>query len=288
MWSGKVLQDDLVTGEVLLEAHIAGKKAPSDLTYAIPIGYRAATIATSVPTGVANMIRPGDYVDVLLYVDGRKVGGPDVGTTILRKILVLAIDKKLETWPGDTMQQMSAKMDNDGPEYQSVTIAVEPKDANMLVLAESIGYIKLTLHGSGDVESPEIDKDFQPVFITDLLEVNGFDASRIAKIMPAEDIQDERDSKPARKSSGSSASYSSVALPGTGPLPAVPSDYLNAGPGAIPLDPNRKVIYVMRGSELSTSTDGAAYAPAPAAPQAAMPLPAASERQLALKGVEQQ
>jgi pilus assembly protein CpaB len=281
---GKVLQDDLIQGEILLTPHIAGKKAPSELTFAIPAGFRAATIATSVPTGVANMIRPGDYVDVLLYVDGRKVGGPDVGTTILRKTLVLAIDKKLETWPGDKMQQMSAKMDNDGPEYQSVTLALSPKDANMLVLAESIGFLKLTLHGADGLEYPDLDKEFQPVFVTDLLEVNGYDASRLAKITPADDIKDERDGAAAKKNSAPSGGYVAASMPDMGPLPVVPSAYLNAAPGAMPLDPNRKVIYVMRGSELSTSLDGSANTPLP--PQAAAPI-STSERQLALKGVGQ-
>jgi pilus assembly protein CpaB len=275
----KILNDDLIKDEVLLEPHIAGKKAPSDLTFAIPAGYRAVTIPTSVPTGVANMIRPGDFVDILLFVDGRKINGPDVGTTLLRKTLVLAVDKKLESWPGDTMQKMSSKMDNDGPEYQSVTLAVEPRHASMLVLAESIGHIKLTLHGADERDYPDSDKAFQPVFATDLLEVNGFDASRIAKVTSVKSEKEENADNDAAKASRRAAShYASQPMPDMDPLPVVPQEYLGAPAGAPPAGPG---VYVMRGSQLSSHPSaGSSSAP----PSALVPV---NEFPLAVKGAAQ-
>lgn len=135
-------------GEPILKGQVASEKAANELPYKIPSGKRAITIAVNSVTGVAGHIKPGHYVDVLVsYQVSERVEDVRV-STVLQKVLVLAVGSDLQKKEG--IQQA-----------ETVTLAVRPEEAQMLFMAESVGRIKLVLRPAGEdgeLRLPTIDR----------------------------------------------------------------------------------------------------------------------------------
>lgn len=149
----------------------------SSLDRRIPEGYRALTIGVSdrqeVP-GVAGMIRPGHFVDVMVTVHvntmeiekGRASNVPFIPTsaqalkaevrTFLQNVKVLSVgrDFSLQTanvnrsGGGQSQRQYSTK---------NVTVALKPDEVQKMVLAQSIGRITLVLRRFNDTEVTPLD-----------------------------------------------------------------------------------------------------------------------------------
>jgi pilus assembly protein CpaB len=142
----RVAFNPLVKGEPVLDAKLAAKGAGRGLAALIPVGMRAFTIqTTSVVSGVAGFILPGNRVDVLLTVSSQgavndQTGG---GTTIilLQNVEVLAVDQRL---------QAPAENKNNLKELQSVTLLVTPDEAQKLDLGQNRGLLHLTLRHPDD------------------------------------------------------------------------------------------------------------------------------------------
>ena len=146
---GRVSQVSIRKG-VLLETHLAPKGTMAGLPGLIPAGMRAFTIHTpSVASGLAGLVQPSDHVDVLLTVDREDRNGPGGGATavsLLRDMVVLAVDQKVEVLPlaepensrgrGSAMQPAAIK---------SVTLLATPDQAMRLGLAQSMGTLQLSL-----------------------------------------------------------------------------------------------------------------------------------------------
>lgn len=105
---------------------------------------RAFTITTTLASGVAGFILPGNKVDVLLTI--ANVGATDQTgggstTTLLQDVEILAVDQK-----------MNAPAENkvDAKEMRSVTLLVPPHQANMLELGQNKGTLHLALRHPKD------------------------------------------------------------------------------------------------------------------------------------------
>jgi pilus assembly protein CpaB len=142
----RVAFNALLKGEPVVDAKLAAKGAGRGLAALIPVGMRAFTIqTTSVVSGVAGFILPGNRVDVLLTVSSQggandQTGG---GTTIilLQNVEVLAVDQRL---------QAPAENKNNLKELQSVTLLVTPDEAQKLDLGQNKGVLHLTLRHPDD------------------------------------------------------------------------------------------------------------------------------------------
>lgn len=147
---GRITADRLVKGQALLEPNLRSQDAPSELGFVLPRGMRAITIGATVTTGVGNMLRPGDYVDVIVYLNSQ-IAENDVSFTLLRKVLVLATDTRLEGEEEESgpMSKVAGPVQN-AKGYDSITLAGSPQDCVKLNLAESIGKLKLVLHAPSD------------------------------------------------------------------------------------------------------------------------------------------
>lgn len=147
---GRITADRLVKGQMLLEPNLRSQDAPSELGFVLPRGMRAITIGATVTTGVGNMLRPGDYVDIIVYLDSQ-VANNDVSFTLLAKVLVLATDTRLEGEEEESgpMSKVAGPVQNTKG-YDSITLAISPRDCVKLNLAESIGKLKLVLHAPSD------------------------------------------------------------------------------------------------------------------------------------------
>lgn len=112
-------------------------------------GWRAISVNVAGAASVSGMVNPNDHVDVLgtFSFPSKKVEGELelVTFTILQNVLVLATGK--ETANARALGERTA-----GGNYNTVTLEVTPREAEMLVFAEQIkGRISLALRNPGDV-----------------------------------------------------------------------------------------------------------------------------------------
>lgn len=168
---GRVAIAPMVKGQFLLSTHITAKTAGSDLGFVIPKGHRAITIETSATTGVGNMLKPGDRVDVVVFVD-EKTTDMQGSFTLLRGLVVLATDQSIAGQKEDTDKKkagLSATVDDSKKGYTSVTLAAKPDECDKINLAESIGTIRLVLQSPTQGVRDEYGADDRAVMrLTDL------------------------------------------------------------------------------------------------------------------------
>ncbi len=133
-----------------------GEHRRHGLSSITPKDLRAVSINVTGASSVSGMIRPGDSVDVIGTFDfpdddGKIKRGDPVTCTILQKVLVLATGN-------DTAKSIARGGLGTGREggYSLVTLAVTPREAEMLAFAEQIrGRLMLTLRRFDDLVTEE-------------------------------------------------------------------------------------------------------------------------------------
>src|SRR5579871_1916489 len=129
---------NVLLDEPVLEGRLAVKGSGLGLAPTIPVGMRAVSVRVNDVAGVAGFVLPGMHVDVL--VTGRPPSGDgDQTATCLQNILVLSA--------GQTMQPDARGQAIQAP---TVTLLVDPSQAETLTLAGRDGQIQLVLRNSSD------------------------------------------------------------------------------------------------------------------------------------------
>jgi pilus assembly protein CpaB len=129
---------NVLLDEPILEGRLALKGSGLGLAPTIPVGMRAVTVRVNDVAGVAGFVLPGMKVDVL--VTGHPPNGDGtMTTTCLQNMLVLSA--------GTTMTPDSRGQTIQAP---TVTLLVDPEQAETLTLANSEGRIQLVLRNSSD------------------------------------------------------------------------------------------------------------------------------------------
>jgi pilus assembly protein CpaB len=128
----------ILADEPVLEGRLASRGAGVGLAPIIPPGMRAVTVRVNDVTGVAGFVLPNMRVDVL--VTGRPPNGDNTVTqTVLQNVLVLSAGQNLQA--DARGQAISAP---------TVTLLADPKQAEVLTLANSEGHIQLILRNGSD------------------------------------------------------------------------------------------------------------------------------------------
>lgn len=123
-------------GEPILDGKLLPKGQSNDPISAIPKNYRLKTIMVDARKSAAGLLRPGDRVDIQLFVKRNEREGiaHAFTKTILQNIRIFAVDQ--------TVQRSS-----DGSEARdiakTVSIILTPSQANRVTLAENLGEISL-------------------------------------------------------------------------------------------------------------------------------------------------
>lgn len=134
--AGRVAGASLVKGEPVLEAKLAPEGATGGLSSAIQPGKRAISLQVNEIVGVAGYIRPGSRVDVM--VNTREGRDKALSKIVLENILVLA------TAQDDKRDQTKPKV------VSTVTLEVDPPQAEKIDLARNIGTLSLVLRNPLD------------------------------------------------------------------------------------------------------------------------------------------
>lgn len=143
------------------------------LSCVVPAGMRAFTIAGDEVISGGGHIRPGDFVDVLLVLDAWRVTGaaptsgadrPRAVETVLQGIEVLAVSNEAQTVSASGPDPKATKDDKDkkASSIKSITLSVNPTQAQELFLAESIGKLRLSLRPFGEAEEAQVSTSIEP------------------------------------------------------------------------------------------------------------------------------
>jgi pilus assembly protein CpaB len=130
---GRVAMMPIAQGEPILNRKLAPEGTAAGLSGLLDLNKRALTVRVDDVSGVAGFIHPGNRVDVLADIkvpDGKE----HVSKTILQNILVLTA--------GQVWEQ---KGDNKPVVVNTVTLELEPDQAEILNLASNEGKIRLSL-----------------------------------------------------------------------------------------------------------------------------------------------
>jgi pilus assembly protein CpaB len=141
--TGRRAIDRYTAGEPIVEAKLVPKDGQSGiLTYKIPEGHRAMTVAVDQVSGVAGFITPGNMVDVVLTTTTPGTSQLPVSKIVLQNVPVLAT--------GQIISQ--EKKDEKPVVVPTVTMDVTPEDAEKLAIASTQGRLQLVLRRVGDKE----------------------------------------------------------------------------------------------------------------------------------------
>lgn len=134
---------------------IDGNKAQT-----IPAGFRVAAVKVSADTGGGGLIRPGDRVDVVVFLR-KSAEVPETGTkTILRDVNVFAVDAETE--------RAVDKGTGQSREVRTISLLVKPVQAESLMLAKELGIMSLTLRRPDEInEESTAGQTIQDLFGSD-------------------------------------------------------------------------------------------------------------------------
>ena len=141
---GTMTREEIVAGEQVLERRLLLPGAKSGFSWVIPPGKRALTVAANEVTGVAGLLKAGDYVDVLVTVEAQ-TGGGSVTQMAMQNIAVLSVNRdSLAGADNESLAKETAK-DLARNKLTSITLAVSPDDAARITLAEEKGKVRFAL-----------------------------------------------------------------------------------------------------------------------------------------------
>ena len=154
---GLVASVPIAKGQQILGTQIEAPSKETGLAIKVPTEKRAISVEVDEVIGVAGLIKPGDYVDLIgtFTVQGQqeKMEESQISATLLQKILVLAVQKDMGEVAAAKKLEKKGGMFGDGEEgmmgggreKETITLAVTPYQAQMITLAEEMGKIRLTL-----------------------------------------------------------------------------------------------------------------------------------------------
>jgi Flp pilus assembly protein CpaB len=160
---GRVLGVSVVEGQVLTESCFVSKGTGAQLAAALPHGMRAVTITLSSRNISGGLLYPGCVVDVLASFkmarsDSKK--GHAISTTLLHGIQVLAVEGvsvvSEKAGPGGEEEGGILKQ-RSSSQYLTITLMVDPKQAEALQLARMYGNISLAMRNPLDKYAVDTD-----------------------------------------------------------------------------------------------------------------------------------
>lgn len=201
--AGSRLLTSMRAGEPLLPSVVANADT-APISSRVKPGIRAMTIAVDEVNSLSGMLQPGDRIDLLLSVRPPPLGGvpqPEITRTVMQRVAVLATGRQSRA--GDETAPARP--------FTSITVEVEPEQAQRLVVAQRSGKLTAVLRHPDDRSAAGEER----------LDVNallGLAPMRVAAApLPVEVIVGGRGQAPAQSDRGAPVTAQlPVGAPGTG------------------------------------------------------------------------
>jgi pilus assembly protein CpaB len=156
--AGMITIAPIVKDEQISLSKLAYARQAGGLAEVTPVGKRAITITVDTVAGLAGMIKPGDYVDLIAILqvpvqlaDGKQVN--QVATMpLFQNVLVLAVGQQTGGFSRETGRYSEAKEEKkeSGGGYSLITLALNPQEANLIAFIQEQGKIRLVLRSPAD------------------------------------------------------------------------------------------------------------------------------------------
>jgi len=137
---GQRPRHQIVAGTPILEGNLMDGTGKSTAER-IPAGYSVIAVKVDADTAVANLLNPGDRVDVMVFLRRSGEIQRTVTQTILRYVKVFAVNDAVD---------MTDEGENKTIKAKTVSLLVTPKQAQKLSLATSLGKIHLAMRRPDD------------------------------------------------------------------------------------------------------------------------------------------
>ncbi|MGY6273662.1 Flp pilus assembly protein CpaB [Achromobacter denitrificans] len=131
---GGTLQAEVANGEPLLRAYLAFNAPAPALASRLQAGQRALTISAADLGGLAEMLHPGDAIDVYVSFSHRQ---RDLTVPVLQGLRVLAVGAEAD----------------DGKGSGTITLAASPDEAMRFVAARQAGALTVLLRHRDDAQA---------------------------------------------------------------------------------------------------------------------------------------
>lgn len=141
---GRRTRTKIYAGEPIREAKLISANGGDTPSEQIPKGYRVVAARVDAATGVAGLVKPGDRVDVQLFVsknDRTGIGQSQV-KTILEDVKIFAVDHEF--------RRASESEEEASQVARTISLLVTPKQSETLNLAIELGKIRLTIRHPDD------------------------------------------------------------------------------------------------------------------------------------------
>lgn len=156
---GLTTASPIFKNEQILSTKLLRLGKETGLAMKVPHGMRAVSILANDVTGVAGLIKPNDFVDVLSTFDfGNETKSKKYTFTLFQNVPVLAVNQNL----GEGYSSLAKKHAKGSIEEltdsirakdtYAVTLALNPEQAQNVILAQEMGILTLSLRGVGESE----------------------------------------------------------------------------------------------------------------------------------------
>lgn len=157
---GTTIKRPLDKNAAFLQDNLVRPGDPGFLSAVLRPGMRAISVPTSAVASNAGLVSAGDQVDVILSLQRNEIvtssepsqPPPLAAQTILRNVRVLALDNSVAsiapaqvTDDKDKNAKASARL-----HYDTITLEVEPRDAEKLAVAKELGTLHVALRSTNE------------------------------------------------------------------------------------------------------------------------------------------
>ena len=157
--SGMVVIAPIFKGEQITLGKLSYAEERRDsLAMLTPIGKRAITISVDNIAGLAGMIRPGDYVDVIAMIsvplttpEGKTIA-QTTAIPLFQNILVLAIGQEMRGIRPEARHRREGREEERREVSPLITLALSPQEASLIAFVQEQGKIRLILRSPADAQ----------------------------------------------------------------------------------------------------------------------------------------
>lgn len=143
---GKFSRTAIVKGEQVTSSRIGLTDRGSGLVAVLPSDKRAITVGVTDTTGLSGLAKAGDKVDIISV---KTINNNVVGQILLQNVMIMAINRsELSDEPATPNAGKAEKQEK----LATITLAVNPKDAVLLSLAQNQGSLQLILRPENPTE----------------------------------------------------------------------------------------------------------------------------------------
>jgi len=131
----------LSPGDTMMWSDLALSNEQRDLSSLVQPGKRAVSVEASETNIESGLLRPGDYVDVIVTLRGDAANAAPASILLLQRVLLLAVGS--ETQP-------QALADAKTGRARELTLSLKVEEAQLLALARRQGTLSVALRGPQD------------------------------------------------------------------------------------------------------------------------------------------